>query len=168
MRWKHSQKHRHRFLVKPLCLLFIISTFLLSSCAQAPEYTSEELLYGIAEAIPESHAFTKASDRYLRSVFAIEIPKETEVACLRNNDNGMDEIGVFKCKTKAEANILQIDLKAALTRRTLAFDDRYFSEEKIKFENAFVVARDRYILYAILSPDRIDAAKDKFVQYFDL
>ncbi len=162
-----SQKHRCPSLGNlSLFLCFLLFISCLISCKKIPEYTADELLLQIQGSIPESQDWIAVGDRYLRSIFSVPIPEEVAYSCLRNNDTGMDEIGVFVSKSAAEAQSLSNALENELNRRALAFDDRYFSEEKTKFEHARVFTKDKYTVYAILSPDNINILEKHMNQLF--
>ena len=143
-----------------LSFLLIFSFFACSASKKtaSPTEIAEKLLRDL----PDTVDLTPASDRYLLSVFSDDLPLDTPHACYRNNQDGMDEIGVFACNSISEAHNLARRLQDALQKRYELFDDRYFSEERSKFENALSLSDGCYVLYAVASEENLISIKDNF------
>lgn len=151
-------------LYRSICLLLCLFTFLplLNACgAVNNDLSANEITQSLAENIEGSASFITCSERYLSANFGLKSPFP-EHFCIRDADHSLNEIGVFACEGPTEAVALKNSLNAIFEKRKREFDDRYFSEEKEKIEAATAVARGRYVLYTILTPDLQSLVTEQF------
>lgn len=142
---------------------FLLLLLLLTACQSIrSDLTAAEIQTQLSPAVSGAEVYVTCSDRYLLSIFELSDEALPSHACLRDADLSLNEFGVFACETVGEAKEFLLRLSEGLEKRALRFDDRYFTEEKPKFENAKAVRLGRYVLYTVLGESEQNAVIQQF------
>ena len=143
-------------------LFFIIVTLAIftTSCAKAPQKDQNLSVDNIDKTfqkhINSEMGYCDVSQYYLENYFS-KMPIPSAYKIFTSNDStNFDEYGIFEFKTVKQAKQSASKIKDYLIQSKKEFQSGivYNVEEYPKFENSTLKNYGRYIVYAILSPEK--------------
>ncbi len=98
-------------------------------------------------------SFAKMNESYLEGVMSIDLKKvEKYVVYVDASGSTVDEFGIFKPQ-EGEADVVQKMVQSYLDMRLETWMEEYMPDQKPKVQKAELLAKNGYLIYAILSQE---------------
>ena len=152
--------------IKTLVMLLAVVLMLCTACGDKvkDDIAIADVSDAISKAIDAGSNLAPRDDNYIAYMIGIANTDYTECVVMTNTiGTSVDEYGVFKGETEAQATKLAESLEAYLeAAKTDSLRFSYTPEELPKVEKATVTTRGNYVMYSILSDSNRSSALEAF------